>query len=183
MNGVHTSEDIVHIPVLTTARLRLRGLQETDLDAYAAMLSDPDVVRFLGDGKPLNRADAWRQIAMILGHWTLRGFGLWAVEERATGKLIGRIGCYQPEGWPGFEIGYMLGRPFWGRGLAQEGARAALHYARSILHQTEIISIIRPTNVGSIRVATALGAVAAESVELFGAPADIYRYPRSEGAV
>lgn len=170
------------VPVLTTERLRLRGFEEKDLDAYAAMLADPEVVKFLGDGKPLNRVDAWRQIAMILGHWTLRGFGLWAVEERATGTLLGRIGCHEPEGWPGFEIGYTLGRPHWGRGFAQEGARAALHYARSVLHRSEIISIIRPANVGSIGVATALGAVRSATVDFFGAPSDIYRYPRVEGA-
>lgn len=173
----------MQVPLLTTERLTLRRFEERDLDAYVGMMSDPDVTRFLGDGKPLTRADAWRQIAMILGHWTLRGFGLWAVEERATGRLVGRIGCHEPEGWPGFEIAYTLARPVWGRGFAQEGARAALHYARTELRRTDIISVIRPANVGSVRVATALGAHRAESVEFFGARSDIYRYLRRDGAI
>ena len=172
----------MQIPVLTTDRLLLRGFEERDLDEYAAMMADPAVVEFLSDKKPLSRGDAWRQMAMVLGHWTLRGFGLWAVEERDTGRLLGRIGCHQPEGWPGFEVGYTLGRPFWGRGFATEGARAALQYARTVLRREEILSVIRPANAGSIRVATALGAVRSETVEFYGAPSDLYRYPRLTSA-
>src|SRR5262245_40804058 len=165
------------IPELVTDRLLLRALREDDLDAYPAMGADPEVMRFLGDGHPMNRADAWRQIAMLLGHWELKGFGLWAVEERATGTFLGRIGCLQPEGWPAFEIGYALARHAWGKGFALEAAGASLRYARETLGKREIISLIRPTNAPSIRVATKLGAVAAEPVELFGAPAVVYRYP------
>ena len=73
---------------LETERLRLRMFRTADFEAYAAICADPDVMRYLGDGKPLSKADAWRQIAMILGHWSLRGYGLWAVEERATGALV-----------------------------------------------------------------------------------------------
>lgn len=164
------------IPELTTARLRLRAFRESDLDAYAAIMGDPEVAQFLGAGSTLTREDAWRQMAMILGHWVLRGFGLWAVEELETGRLLGRIGCHYPEGFPGFEIGYTLGRAAWGRGYAREGAAAALAYARDVLHRSEIVSVIRPNNVRSIRVAESLGAVAAETVEFFGAPSVLYRY-------
>jgi len=145
-----------------------------------AMMADPEVTRFLGDGRPLSRADAWRQLAMLAGHWVIKGFGLWAVEERATGRLLGRIGCLEPEGWPGFEIGYTLARTAWGKGFAREGAAAALHYARETLGKRLIISIIRPANAGSIRVATSLGATPDGTVEFFGAPSLIYRYPRPE---
>jgi RimJ/RimL family protein N-acetyltransferase len=141
-------------------------------------MADPTVTQFLGEGRPLTRVEAWRQLAMILGHWTLRGFGLWAVEERGTGRLLGRIGCQEPEGFPAFEIGYVLARHAWGNGFAREGAAAALEYARQTLGREEVTSIIRPANVASIRVATALGARAAETVDFFGAPATIYRYPR-----
>ena len=165
------------IPELTTARLRLRAFRESDLDAYAAIMADPEVAQFLGAGSALSREDAWRQMAMILGHWVLRGFGLWAVEELETGSLLGRIGCHYPEGFPGFEIGYTLGRAAWGRGYAREGAAAALAYARDVLHRPEIVSVIRPNNIRSIRVAESLGAVPAETVEFFGAPSVLYRYP------
>jgi RimJ/RimL family protein N-acetyltransferase len=172
---------VVRIPRLTTARLTLRGFEARDADAYAAMMADPDVTRYLGDGRPLARADAWRQLAMFAGHWMLRGFGVWAVEERATGAFIGRIGCFEPEGWPGFEVAYTLARPFWGKGYAREGAGAALAHARETLGRDRIISIIRPANAGSIRVAEALGAARDGEVEFFGAPALIYRYPPARG--
>lgn len=167
------------IPIITTDRLTLRAFAAADFEAYAPIMADPEVTTFLGEGHPLSRGDAWRQIAMILGHWTLRGFGLWAVEERATGRLLGRIGCQEPEGFPTFEIAYTLRRDAWGQGYAREGAAAALHFARHTLRHPSITSIIRPANAGSIRVATSLGAQAAETVEFFGAPATIYRYPRA----
>lgn len=167
----------MRIPTLTTDRLLLRGFVDSDIDAYASIMADPEVTRFLGAGGPLSRADAWRQMAMLVGHWELRGFGLWAVEERATGKLIGRIGCWQPEGWPGFEIGYTLAREAWRKGYAREGAGASLKYAREVLGKTEIISLIRPDNVASQRVAQSLGAHRSGSVEFFGAPTDVFRYP------
>lgn len=176
---ISDSSFALSIPELTTERLRLRAFRESDFEAYAAIMADPEVTRFLGSGPPLSRADAWRQMAMILGHWVLRGFGLWAVEELETGRLIGRIGCHYPEGFPAFEIGYTLGREAWGRGYAREGAAAALAYARNVLHRREIVSIIRPDNLRSQRVAQSLGALPAETVEFFGAPSVLYRYPVS----
>ena len=168
---------LLPIPELTTARLRLRAFRDSDLDAYAAIMADPEVTRFLGSAGPISRADAWRQMAMILGHWVLRGFGLWAVEELETGRLLGRVGGHYPEGFPAFEVGYALARDTWGRGFAREGVAAALAYARDVLHRSEIISIIRPANVRSIRVAESFGAVPSETVEFFGAPSVVYRYP------
>lgn len=165
------------IPQLTTDRLILRAFTASDFEAYALIMADPAVTQFLGEGRPLTRVEAWRQLAMILGHWTLRGFGLWGVEERASGRLIGRIGCHEPEGFPAFEVGYVLAREAWGKGYAREGAAASLQFARQTLRRREITSIIRPANTGSIRVATSLGARPAETVEFFGAPSVVYRYP------
>ena len=169
---------MLHIPELTTPRLRLRAFAPRDVDAYAAMMADAEVTRYLGDGRTLTREDAWRQLALFAGHWVLRGFGLWAVEELATGTFVGRIGCFEPEGWPGLELAYTLARHAWGRGYAREGARAALAYARERLGRADVISLIRPANVASIRVAEALGAVRDGEMEFFGAPALIYRYQR-----
>lgn len=171
----------VRVPVIETERLTLRAFRDDDLEAYAALISDPIVSRFLGDGRPISRMEAWRQIAMITGHWLLRGFGLWAVEERETGHLIGRIGLHEPAGWPGFELAYTLGRDWWGKGFAQEAGRASLKHAREVMGRDEIISVIRPDNAASIKVATSLGAERAETVEFFGAPSVIYRYPRANG--
>src|SRR5512138_2407559 len=92
------------IPHLETERLLLRGVEPRDAEPYVQILSDPEVTRFLGDGKPVSATDAWRQLAFVAGHWALRGFGMWAVEERSTGTFIGRIGLHEPFGWPGFEL-------------------------------------------------------------------------------
>lgn len=167
----------LEIPTLDTARLRLRAFSEADFPAYRALVADPEVMRFLGDGRPLSEIDAWRQLATIVGHWVLRGFGLWAVEERATGQFVGRVGLLEPGGWPGFELAYTIAPTFWRRGYAREAAGAALRYAQQTLRRTEIISVIRPDNVASVRVASALGATRSHAIEFFGASADIYRYP------
>lgn len=166
-----------HIPQIITDRLLLRGFGPDDFEPYAKMMADAQVAHHLMDGRPLTRAEAWRQLAMFAGHWVLRGYGVWAVEERSSGDFLGRIGCLNPEGFPAFEIAYTLGPWAWGKGYAREGAAAALRYARETLGRTEIVSIIRPANTASIRVATSLGAVAAESVNFFGATSVIYRYP------
>ncbi|HVX38721.1 MAG TPA: GNAT family N-acetyltransferase, partial [Gemmatimonadaceae bacterium] len=170
---------MLQIPELTTERLLLRCFKPDDFEAYAEMMADPDVTRHLGLGKPLSRADAWRQMAMLIGHWALRGYGVWAVEERATGRFLGRIGCMHQEGFPAFEIAYTLGPWAWSKGYAREGAAAALRFAREVIQYPEITSIIRPANAASIRVATSLGAVPGETVEFFGAPSVLYRYPKA----
>jgi RimJ/RimL family protein N-acetyltransferase len=168
---------MLQIPHLTTDRLLLRSFASKDFEPYAEMMANPDVTRFLGEGHPLSRVEAWRQLAMFAGHWVLRGFGLWAVEERTTGRFLGRIGCLEPEGFPAFEIAYTLAPAGWGKGYAREGAAAALRFARETLGRTAITSIIRPANVASIRVAQSLGAIGGETVEFFGAPSVLYRYP------
>jgi RimJ/RimL family protein N-acetyltransferase len=170
---------VIDVPRLTTERLLMREFNAADFDAYAEMMADPDVARHLMDGRPLTRAEAWRQMAMFIGHWQLRGFGLWAVEERATGKFIGRIGCLMPEGFPAFEIAYTLTRSAWGKGYAREGAAAALGYARNTLKRPKIASIVRPGNTASARVALSLGAVPGETVEFFGAPSVVHWYPKA----
>lgn len=145
-----TSQDTTLIPRLSTPRLIMRSFVSEDFEAYAAMMADPAVTRYLGDGRPLARAAAWFQMAAIAGHWVLRGFGLWAVEERATGRFIGRIGCHEPEGFPVFELAYTLAREAWGGGYAREGAEAALRYARDVLGRTappSRASYARPTRL------------------------------------
>jgi hypothetical protein len=93
----------------------------------------------------------------MLGHWQLRGYGMWALIEQATGRLIGRAGLYNPEGWPGLEAGWLLARDRWGRGFATEAGRAVLTYAFTHLSADHVISLIHPANTASIRVAERLG--------------------------
>lgn len=147
----------IAIPTLETERLILRELRDGDLEAYAPMMADPEVTRYLGDGRTQTRDEAWRSLAMLLGHWHLRGFGMWAVTGRASDLMIGRVGFFQPEGWPGFEIGWTFARGAWGNGYATEAARRVLAYGFGEMGRKEIISVIHPDNAASIRVAEKIG--------------------------
>jgi RimJ/RimL family protein N-acetyltransferase len=166
-------------PRLETERLVLRMFRQDDLEPYAAMCADPEVMRYLGDGKTLDRANAWRQLAMILGHWQLRGYGLFALEEKATGALVGRAGIFEPEGWPGFELGWMLRRPSWGKGYATEAARRVLRHAFAEMGREHLISLIREGNAPSIRVAERLGERLQGRAVIFGQEALVYGIDRA----
>ena len=126
------------VPTLTTDRLTLRGWRDDDLDAYAPITADAEVMRFMGG--VIDRAQTWREMAVFAGHWALRGYGIWVVERE--GALIGRIGLWQPEGWPGLEVGWLLGREAWGHGYATEAARASMEYAWRELGADRLISLI-----------------------------------------
>ncbi len=156
------------IPTLETERLWLRAFRKSDVDDYAALNADPEVVRYLGSGEPWDRGRSWRHLGFLVGHWQLGGSGTWAVEHRETGEFIGRIGFSEPEGWPGFELGWTLARRWWGYGYATEGARTALDYAFNVLKRDRVISLIDPENRASIRVAERLGERRRGRVQHFG---------------
>jgi RimJ/RimL family protein N-acetyltransferase len=129
---------------------------------------------------PLSAEDAWRALALQIGHWELRGFGMWAVAERsAPGEFLGRIGFFEPEGWPGFELGWALARPVWGRGYATEGARAALEHGFTTLQRSRVISLVSPQNTRSAGVARRIGEAIVDRIELRGKPADVWAIDRS----
>ena len=103
--------------------------------------------------------------------------GHWAVEDKTSGNFIGRIGFLQPEGWPEFEIGWLLARDNWGTGLAQEGASACLQYAKESLNKTTLVSIIHIENHASKKLATKLGAAYESNTQIMGFDVEIYHYP------
>ncbi len=161
---------------LRTERLLLRKFRADDIDAYAALCADSEVMRFLSiTGEPMSRSDAWRQMAMFSGHWELRGYGMWAVEEVGTGAFVGRVGLHYPEGFPDRELGWALLPRYWGRGLATEAARAAARHAFEGLGWDHLVSLIIPGNRRSIRVAERLGALVAGTVARHGAEHVVYR--------
>jgi RimJ/RimL family protein N-acetyltransferase len=170
------------IPTLTTARLILRPFVPEDAPAYAVLNADPDVARFITlDGKPLSPADSWRQLTFLLGHWQMRGFGMFAVAERERPDLlIGRVGPHQPEGWPDFEIGWALSRAFWGRGYASEAAAATVRYAFDVLKRPRIVSLIHPSNTRSRAVAERIGERRIGEWVLHGQTVDLYGLDRDE---
>ena len=144
---------------LETTRLILRLPAERDANVFAEIHQDPEVSRYLVGGSPaiVGPDIAWRNIAMLLGHWQLRGFGSWTVEETRTGTVVGRVGFWQPPSWPDVELTWLIRRSHWGQGFATEAGECALSWARIHTEVERIISLILPENVRSIRVATKLG--------------------------
>lgn len=141
------------IPRLTTENLLLREYRQEDFPAFADFYAT-ERSRFIGG--PLTRELAWRALATHLGHWALRGYGFWAVEERATGRFCGHVGLWFPEGWLEPEVGWVLMGHAEGRGIAQEAALAARRFAYDSLGWTTAVSLIDPGNTRSIRLAQRL---------------------------
>ncbi|WP_164712554.1 GNAT family N-acetyltransferase [Methylobacterium currus] len=142
-------------PTLETPRLILRPPSADDLEPWLAMMGDAEANCFLGGPKP--RPVAWRSLATHCGAWTLQGFGNFSIIEKASGLWVGRAGPWQPEGWPGREIGWSLARASWGKGYATEAARACLDWTFDRLGWRKVVRIIDPANTASIAVATRLG--------------------------
>jgi RimJ/RimL family protein N-acetyltransferase len=145
------------VPEIETERLLMRGWRDTDTDAWAELCADDEVMRSLGREGGISLGDAWRDMAIMAGHWALKGFGHWVLESRATGELVGRAGLYHPADWPGLEMGWTVARPQWGNGYAGEAARATMEWARTELAADHLISLIADDNHRSQRVAEKLG--------------------------
>ena len=165
---------------LETERLLLRWFRESDFEDFCKICADAEVMRFLGDGKPMTPMEAWRQMATFMGHWYFRGYGIWAVEEKSTGQVVGRIGFMNPAGWPGFELGWTLGRDSWGKGYATEGARRALEHAFTEMDREHVISLIAADNIASIRVAGRLGEKVEGKTEVLGRDVLVYGISRED---
>lgn len=168
------------IPTIETERLTLRPWREADATALFEISQDPDVVRFVGDRHQPTLQEAWRMVAGWIGHWAVRGYGQWAIEERASGRFIGRAGIINPADWPGPEVGYLLGRPWWGRGYATEAARAAMDWGFREIGFTDLLSLIDPQNTASIAVATRLGETRRGETEIMGHHVLVYGITRAE---
>lgn len=142
---------------IETERLILREIDPgRDFENWAAAMADEDTVRYIG-GKTMNRAESWRNMAMVLGHWTIRGFGFFSVELRKTGETVGRVGPWYPEGWPAPEVGWTIYPGFQRMGYASEAARASIDYAFETLGWRDVIHVILEGNEASIAVARKVG--------------------------
>jgi RimJ/RimL family protein N-acetyltransferase len=173
---------------LDTPRLLLRPPRLEDLDPWTDMMADEATARFIGGVAP--RAVCWRQLMTLIGAWHALGFAMFSVIEKETGRWIGRVGPWQPEGWPGTEIGWAIVRDRWGSGYAVEAAIASTDWAFETLGWTNIIHSIAPANVASQRVAQKLGSLNLgagklpppyqnDHVDLWGQTRDAWRARRS----
>lgn len=165
----------VDIPEIETERLTLRAARESDLDGIAAFYAT-DRARFVGG--PMERADCWRIISGGLGHWLLRGYGIWVVEDRASGQPCGLCGFIFREGWDEPELGWQVWDGAEGRGLAHEAATAARDHGARRFGLHRVISYIDPANIRSQRLAARLGAVPERDGTMLGKPVQVWRHPQ-----
>jgi RimJ/RimL family protein N-acetyltransferase len=144
-----------------TARLRLRRPRMEDAEAFAAINADPEVARFINWAGPLGRAESDLMLRKMIEHWDDHHFGWWMADLRSTGELTGFVGLAHPGNMPALadevEIGWRLGRPFWGQGLATEGGREAVRFAFEELALGRLVCIIDADNERSLNVARKLG--------------------------
>ena len=144
-----------------TARLVLRLPQLADAAALMDIFWDPEVVarKQVTLREPPAGIDlATRNTSDMIRQWELRGYGQWSVVEKASGEVVGCVGFYHPQaGWPGVDLGWLLHRSRWGRGLATEAAVAALQWAWQHTPVEHVISLIAPDDLRSIRIATKIG--------------------------
>jgi len=143
--------------IIETPRLILRHADpDLDLDRWTDMMSDEDTVRYIG-GRTLCRQQSWRQMAAVIGHAQIRGYGFMSVIEKDTGQWVGRIGPWFPEGWEQPEIGWTLHRDATGKGYATEAGKACVDYAFDTLGWDEVSHVIAHGNDASVKVAKAVG--------------------------
>jgi RimJ/RimL family protein N-acetyltransferase len=140
---------------LETPRLLLRLPRQEDFEAWAAFAADEEATRHIGGAQ--QRGAAWRGLAAMRGAWHLRGFAMFSVIEKAGDRWVGRVGPFQPEAWPGPEVGWSIARDCWGRGYATEAASACMDWVFDELGWERAIHTIDPANTASKAVAARLG--------------------------
>ena len=172
---------------IETERLLLRPLSPDDADAFAEFYADPEVTRYLGVGKTLSHEETEASLRRMVRNFELDGFGQLAVERKEDGAMMGRCGFLtwdvqtltptteaEATGPTELEVGYALGRPYWGQGYATEAASAVRDHARGTMGRDRLIAFIRPDNVRSRRVAEKLGMRHERDVLLMELPAQLF---------
>lgn len=172
---------------LETDRLVLRPLSMDDLDVLGDFYADPETMRYIGEGATLDREQSRASLERMLGSFAAQGFGQLGVVRKEDGALVGRCGLlvWNPESWTPvrlpdaespveIEVGYLLGREFWGRGYATEAASAVRDHAFHELGVQRLIALIRPGNDASARVAEKLGMRHEGDVVLMEEPARLF---------
>jgi ribosomal-protein-alanine N-acetyltransferase len=145
------------MPALQTARLLLRPFTPADIDALTPIYGDPEVMRYMRTGNPAPRERVAFIIDYYIRYWQEHPFGLWAVERRADGTLIGQCGLFHLDNTPEVEVAYLLAKDAWGQGFATEAAAATLRYGFETVSLDRIVAVVRPQNVASQRVLEKIG--------------------------
>jgi [ribosomal protein S5]-alanine N-acetyltransferase len=165
---------------IATERLQLRPFATGDVDAILSVYGDPEVMRYVGEGTAADRPSTERMIREYIAHQEQHGFSFWAVVERESGRVIGDAGLYHGEsGGSEVEIGYTLGRSWWGRGYATEAASSCLATAFDVLALESVTAIADPANPASARVLDKLGMQLIGRRIAYGRPHLLYQYART----
>ncbi len=166
---------------LATERLVMRPHQLTDFDDCAAMWADPEVTKHVAAGARFSASDVWARLLRYAGHWSLMGFGFWAVRERASGAFVGDVGMmeFRRDIEPALsapECGWVLAASAHGKGYATEAVHAAIEWADGRFPRTTCI--IDPGNAASIRVADKVGFRETGSATLAGSSVRVFERER-----
>ncbi len=169
-------------PTLETERLTLRGPKPADAEIFMAFYAT-DRAKFVGG--PMEPWQAWGFFGTEMGHWIIRGYGMFVVTLKGDDTALGIVGHWYPQGWPETEIGWVLFDPkMEGQGIAREAAEACIDHAWNVLKWDTIVSYINPENAPSIRLAERLGAVLDPDAEYCKPDKQglVYRHPKPEMA-
>jgi len=161
------------IPTFESQRLILRAFQPSDFEPMATFFADPLSAHY---GGPCGREEAWRKFAVYSGHWLLRGYGPWALEDKATGAYVGLAGLWFPEGWVEPEITWALVPGQHGKGFATEAALRALQAAYQHFGWTTAVSVVSTQNRASQAVAQRMGATLERDITYRHGQAHLYRH-------
>ena len=164
---------------LSTERLLLRQFKESDWKALHKYYSSELATTFTM-GKALTEGESWRAMCSMIGHWQVRGFGPYALEDKESGDVIGTAGIWYPNDWPEPEIKWALAPEYWGQGFASEAARAVQKMTAECFNGRPLISFIHSENDASITLAKAVGATFEQEVMFRGAMWHIYRHPEAK---
>jgi RimJ/RimL family protein N-acetyltransferase len=166
--------------IIETARVYLRPFTFDDLDAFAVIGSDPDVMRYIGAGRPLSREDTQTRLNAIIEHQNKHGFGVWAAIEKSTGTLMGYCGLQFLDNTSEVEVGYRLAKRFWGMGFASEAAKASLRYGFETLGLGRIVAVVQPANLASQHVLEKIGLSYVKDARFYNTEVKYYAITQEE---
>lgn len=165
---------------IETARVFLRPFTSDDLDEFALMGRDPDVMRYIGNGKPQPREQTLARLNAIFEHRNQHNFGLWAAIDKASEAWMGFCGLQFLDNTSEVEVGYRLAKRFWGMGLASEAAKASLRYGFEELGLEQIVAVVQPENVASQRVLEKIGLKHVKNARFYNTDVNYYAITRDE---
>lgn len=170
---------MVDIPSLDTERLILRAPWASDFPAYETFYADAEASKFYGG--PKGRKDSWNRLACDIGHWHLRGYGVWAIERRDDGAVVGGCGLVWPQGWPRSELTWWITADARKRGYAKEASKAAIQFGYDVLEWELVETHMMDDNVAARQLVLSLGGVKiARDTFPDGHSRDVFKMPRPE---